>query len=71
MADLGKTAAKAGERVQASPVYRGAVTGGLWAYGLVHFLLAWLTFQLIQTPGGARPTRRRWRHSPPCRWAGR
>jgi len=53
MADAGKTAAQAGERVQASPVYRGAVTGGLWAYGLVHLLLAWLTFQLIQTPGGS------------------
>src|SRR5674476_144471 len=53
MADAGKTAARAGQRVQASPVYRGAVTGGLWAYGLVHLLLAWLTFQLIQTPGGS------------------
>jgi hypothetical protein len=53
MADAGKTAAKAGQRVQASPVYRGAVTGGLWAYGLVHFLLAWLTFQLVQALGAS------------------
>lgn len=46
-AHLGKAA---GRRVQASPLYLAAVTGGLWAYGLVHFLLAWLTFQLISTP---------------------
>ncbi len=53
MADAGKTAARAGARVQASPIYRAAVTGGLWAYGLVHLLLAWLAFQLVQTPGGS------------------
>src|SRR5664280_3117964 len=53
MPDRGGTAAHAGKRVQASPVYRAAVTGGLWSYGLVHLLLAWLTFQLIQTPGGS------------------
>lgn len=44
-------AKSAGRRVQGSPVYLGAVTAGLWAYGLVHLLLAWLTFQLIQSPG--------------------
>ena len=47
-ARLGRTA---GRRVQQSPLYLGAVTVGLWAYGLVHLLLAWLTFQLIQSPG--------------------
>ncbi len=47
-ARLGRTA---GRRVQQSPLYLGAVTVGLWAYGLVHLLFAWLTFQLIQSPG--------------------
>jgi hypothetical protein len=37
MASLGRTAhlgKAAGRRVQESPVYLAAVTGGLWAYGL-------------------------------------
>jgi hypothetical protein len=59
MADASKAAAQAGTRVQASRISRVAVTGGLWAYGLVHLLLAWLTFQLVPTPGRAFPTRRR------------
>jgi hypothetical protein len=45
---LGKAA---GRRVQQSRLYLWAVTAGLWAYGLVHLLLAWLTFQLISSPG--------------------
>jgi hypothetical protein len=52
-AHLGKGA---GRRVQQSPLYLGAVTGGLWAYGLVHLLFAWLTFQLIQSPGASSST---------------
>jgi hypothetical protein len=56
MASLMRTAhfgKAAGRSIQKSPLYLGAVTGGLWAYGLVHLLLAWLTFQLIQSPGGS------------------
>lgn len=49
-AHLGKSA---GRHVQQSPLYLVAVTGGLWAYGLVHLLLAWLTFQLILSPGAS------------------
>ena len=51
LASAAHHAKTAGRRVQDSPVYRGAVTAGLWAYGLVHLLLAWLTFQLIANPG--------------------
>jgi hypothetical protein len=59
MASLARTAhlgKAAGRRVQQSPIYLGAVTGGLWAYGLVHLLLAWLTFQLVQSPGSSSST---------------
>lgn len=56
MASLARTAhlgKAAGRRVQQSPLYLAAVTGGLWAYGLVHLLLAWLTFQLVTSPAAS------------------
>jgi hypothetical protein len=59
MASLARTAhlgKAAGRRVQQSKLYVGAVTGGLWAYGLVHLLFAWLTFQLVQSPGASSST---------------
>jgi hypothetical protein len=59
MASLARTAhlgKSAGRRVQQSPIYLWAVTVGLWAYGLVHLLFAWLTFQLVQSPGASSST---------------
>ncbi|HEX2857754.1 MAG TPA: DUF1206 domain-containing protein [Propionibacteriaceae bacterium] len=40
-------AASASVAVQQHPAYRWLVTVGLWVYGLVHLLLAWLTLQVL------------------------
>lgn len=40
-------AASVGVAVQDQPAYRWLITGGLWIYGLVHLLLAWLTLQVM------------------------
>ena len=45
--DAGEAAASVGVAVQQNPAYRWLVTLGLWIYGLVHLLLAWLTVQVL------------------------
>lgn len=47
-----ETAEKAGEVIQQNPVYRGFVTVGLIAYGLVHLVIAFICVQ-IAWGGGA------------------
>ena len=45
--DVVDAAASVGVAVQDHPAYRWLVTGGLWVYGLVHLLIAWLTLQVM------------------------
>ena len=51
-----ETAEKAGEVIQQNPVYRGFVTVGLLAYGVVHLVIAFICTQI-----GARPPESRHR----------
>ncbi len=45
--DVVDAAASVGVAVQDNAAYRWLVTGGLWVYGVVHLLIAWLALQVM------------------------